>query len=261
MDPRRPIPPPRYQPEISSSPAVARGGESSHGAVRKPPSPPPPAPGLILCRVWGGGIYEADIFYDICDELGILVWQDFPFACGNYPVHSAFLLSIEEEVTANLKRLRHHPCIVIYAGNNEDYAYAESEGLEYEPNDPDPAHWLRTNFPARYIYEKLLPEITRELVPGTYYHPGSPWGGKTSDDSTVGDIHQWNVWHGEQKPYQEYGKLGGRFVSEFGMQSWPGVGTVDGCLLKGRRDEERFVGSRTLEWHNKATGGERRLAT
>lgn len=145
----------------------------------------------VMVRVWGGGVFEAEAFYDACDELGILVWQDFMFACGNYPGHKEFLASVKREAIANVKRLRHHPSIVIWAGNNEDYSYAESE-LDYDPNDNDPHSWLRSDFPARYIYEKILVDVMKELDPGTFYHFGSPYGGKDTRDPTIGDIHQWN---------------------------------------------------------------------
>lgn len=145
-----------------------------------------------MIRVWGGGIYEAKAFYDACDEMGILVWQDFLFACGNYPAHSDFLASVKREAIANVKLLRHHPSIVIWAGNNEDYQYQESEKLDYDPEDKNPQNWLKSSFPARYIYEKLLLDVTKDLIPGTYYHFGSPFGGKDTRDPTVGDIHQWN---------------------------------------------------------------------
>ena len=146
----------------------------------------------IMVRVWGGGIFEEKAFYDACDEMGVLVWQDFLFGCGNYPAHGEFLDLVQREARANVKLMRHHPSIVIWAGNNEDYQYQESENLHYDPKDKDPSNWLKSNFPARYIYEKLLPDVTKELVPGTYYHPGSPFGGKDTTDPTIGDIHQWN---------------------------------------------------------------------
>lgn len=109
----------------------------------------------IMIRIWGGGIWEEDIFYDICDELGVLVWQDFMFGCGNYPAFPDILRSIKEECTANVTRLRHHPSIIIYAGNNEDYQVQESYGLTYDYEDKNPENWLKTDFPARYIYEKV----------------------------------------------------------------------------------------------------------
>jgi beta-mannosidase len=109
----------------------------------------------IMIRIWGGGIWEEDIFYELCDELGVLVWQDFMFGCGNYPAYPEILRSIEAECVANVGRLRHHPSIVIYAGNNEDYQVQESFGLTYDYEDKDPQSWLKTTFPARYIYEKV----------------------------------------------------------------------------------------------------------
>lgn len=146
----------------------------------------------VMIRVWGGGIFEEEAFYDTCDEMGVLVWQDFLFGCGNYPAYPEFLDLVKREATANVKLLRHHPSIVIWAGNNEDYQYQESEHLDYDPHDKDPQSWLKSSFPARYIYEKVLVDVTKELIPGTYYHFGSPWGGVDTRDPTVGDIHQWN---------------------------------------------------------------------
>ncbi|KAL8926932.1 MAG: hypothetical protein Q9172_001593 [Xanthocarpia lactea] len=213
-----------------------------------------------MIRVWGGGIFEEESFYNACDELGILVWQDFLFACGNYPANDEFLDLVKLEATANVKRLRHHPCIVIWAGNNEDYQYRETEDLDYEPHDKDPKHWLKSDFPARYIYEKILVDVTQDLMPNTYYHYGSPFGGKTTRDPSIGDIHQWNVWHGSQEPYQNWDKLVGRFVSEFGMEAFPSINTVDSYLPKGKDDTDRFVQSSTVDFHNKAVGHERRLA-
>ena len=213
-----------------------------------------------MIRVWGGGIFEDEAFYDACDEMGVLVWQDFLFACGNYPAYPEFLALVKREATENVKLLRHHPSIVIYAGNNEDYQYCESEGLKYDPNDPNPESWLKTTFPARYIYEKILLEVTKELVPGTHYHYGSPFGGKNTTDPYVGDIHQWNVWHGTQESYQDFDKLSGRFVAEFGMEAYPSIATIDAYLPKGRSDVDRYPQSSTVEFHNKATGNERRLA-
>jgi beta-mannosidase len=114
----------------------------------------------IMIRIWGGGIWEEDIFYELCDELGVLVWQDFMFGCGNYPAYPEILRSIEAECVANVGRLRHHPSIVIYAGNNEDYQVQESFGLTYNYEDKDPQSWLKTTFPARYIYEKVSSPAT-----------------------------------------------------------------------------------------------------
>ncbi|KAH7313445.1 glycoside hydrolase family 2 protein [Stachybotrys elegans] len=215
----------------------------------------------FMIRVWGGGIYEEEAFYEACDEIGILVWQDFMFGCGNYPCWPELLKSIEREAEANVKRLRHHPCMAIWAGNNEDYALAESINLTYDYENKDADSWLNTDFPARYIYEKILPDVCAKLIPKTYYHPGSPWGaGKPTSDATVGDIHQWNVWHGSQEKYQNFDKLVGRFVSEFGMEAFPSVKTIDAYLPLGKDDPDRYPQSSTVDFHNKADGHERRLA-
>jgi beta-mannosidase len=214
----------------------------------------------FMIRVWGGGIYEEQAFYDACDELGILVWQDFMFGCGNYPAFPEILASIKTEAEENVKRLRHHPSIVIWAGNNEDYQYQEQEGLTYDFQNKDAESWLKTDFPARYIYEKILADTCKELVPDTYYHFGSPWGGKDTTDPTVGDIHQWNVWHGSQEKYQNFDKLVGRFISEFGMEAFPHIKTIDAFLPLGKDDPDRFSQSSTVDFHNKADGHERRVA-
>lgn len=214
----------------------------------------------FMIRVWGGGVYEEQAFYDACDEMGILVWQDFMFGCGNYPAWPELRESIKREAEENVKLLRHHPSIVIWAGNNEDYQYQESENLTYEPENKDAESWLKTDFPARYIYEKILADACAELIPDTYYHYGSPWGGKKTTDPTTGDIHQWNVWHGSQEKYQNFDKLVGRFVSEFGMEAFPSVKTIDAYLPKGKDDPDRYPQSSTVDFHNKADGHERRIA-
>ncbi len=166
-----------------------------------------------MIRVWGGGIYEPDCFYDTCDELGILVWQDFMFGCGQYPAFEELVESVEVEARQAVERLRNHPCMAIFvglisashsgcegmlkiswvlqAGNNEDYTLAESIGL-YVAQDDD-CDFRKTNFPARHLYEKVLPAAVNELS-DIYYHRGSPYGGKDSQDPTVGDIHQWSEW-------------------------------------------------------------------
>jgi beta-mannosidase len=115
------------------------------------------------------------------------------FACGQYPASDPqFLKSIEREAECQLSRLKWHTSIVVYAGNNEDYQLAEAEGLDWVPGDQDSRNWLGGTFPARYVYEKVLPEVVARVVPGVEYHPGSPWGGNGANDTKVGDIHQWN---------------------------------------------------------------------
>lgn len=210
---------------------------------------------MNMIRVWGGGIYEADVFYDLCDELGLLVWQDFMFACGMYPAHPEFLRSVRAEAEVAVRRLRNHPSLAIWVGNNEDYAIAESVGASGPGLD-------EKLFEARVIYESLLPEVCTALDPQRLYWPGSPWGGVNSADPTVGDRHSWEVWHSQMAPYQDYARFQARFVSEFGLQSAPALSTLEGYAP----EEERFPESRTVVHHNKAAApsgepdGHRRLA-
>jgi len=207
------------------------------------------AANMNMLRVWGGGIYEDEAFYDACDELGLLVWQDFMFACGMYPAHPAFLESVEQEARAAVTRLRHRASLAIWCGNNEDYAVAESVGA-YGPGVP------ADRFAAREIYERLLPRICADLDPDRPYWPGSPYspnpaGVTLSSDATVGDRHSWEVWHQQMLPYQRYADVQGRFVSEFGMQAAPSLALLESVLPL----EERFPESRTAQWHNKAGSG------
>ncbi len=208
---------------------------------------------MLMLRVWGGGIYEEDQFYDLCDELGLLVWQDFMFACGIYPALDWFQESVKAEVTATLKRLRHHVSLVLWCGNNEDYMIANSLGAYDSTLEGD---FSQTKFPARQIYEHLLPEICADLDPSRPYWPGSPYGGPDSSSQTIGDRHTWDVWHGQMLDYHEYPRFEGRFVSEFGMQAMPKLATVEAFAPA----SERYPGSRTFDFHNKATDGFRRLA-
>jgi beta-mannosidase len=208
---------------------------------------------MTMLRVWGGGIYEDDAFYDGCDELGLLVWQDFMFACGIYPAHEAFLDSVRTEAEANVRRLRHHPSLAVWCGNNEDYQNAVSAGV-YDINFN--GDHRTTKFPGRHIYERLLPEICAALDPLRPYWRASPYGGPDANSRIEGDRHTWDVWHGAVAPYQDYPNYSGRFVSEFGMLSFPALKTVESFTPP----DERYAQSRTIEHHNKASGGARRVA-
>ncbi|QPG76551.1 hypothetical protein FOA43_003941 [Brettanomyces nanus] len=209
-----------------------------------------------MIRVWGGGYYEEDIFYSECDRLGIMVWQDFMFACGIYPTYPEFIANVCTEVEVALHRLRNHCCLALLAGNNEDYCVAESFNLEWNREDKS-GDYSKTNFSARTTYEVTLPKICEKLQPDVPYHPGSPWGGNGTSDKTVGDIHQWNVWHGSQEKYQNWYKLGGRFVSEFGMEALPSLKSYRDCITD---SSELYPQSEYVDFHNKAEGFERRLA-
>ncbi|VUC21450.1 unnamed protein product [Clonostachys rosea] len=214
----------------------------------------------VMVRVWGGGIYEDDSFYDACDEFGVLVWQDFLFACGSYPAWDSLRESVDKEARQNLKRIRHHPSIVLYCGNNEDYQTQEYYKLDYEWDNKDPESWLKGTFPARYYYEHLLPKAVAEESPGVVYWPSSPFSskGREANDKKAGDIHQWNFWHGYQEKYQCFDKNGGRFVSEFGLEAFPQLSTIESVITN---PAERYPSSRTMDFHNKAHGHERRIAT
>ncbi|ODV70556.1 beta-mannosidase precursor [Hyphopichia burtonii NRRL Y-1933] len=209
-----------------------------------------------MIRVWGGGYYETDIFYDECDRLGLLVWQDFMFACGQYPGFPEFIETCKPEFDHQIKRLRNHACMAVYAGNNEDYQVAENFGLHWDQNDHS-GDYSKTDFPARTIYEKVIPDALKSLNPQVPYHPGSPWGGSHTTDPTIGDIHQWNVWHGTQEKYQDWYKLGGRFISEFGMEALPNRKTYEDCITD---KTELYPQSESIDHHNKSDGFERRLA-
>ncbi|CAE6472356.1 unnamed protein product [Rhizoctonia solani] len=202
-----------------------------------------------MVRIWGGGIYEPDCFYDTCDELGLLVWQDFQFACGQYPAHEEFVASVEAEAEANVRRLRGHPSMALWCGNNEDYQQVFQWGL--------------STLPAVVIYEKVLPNVIDRLMGNAVpYHRGSPYGSvKEWDtaDPNIGDIHQWDVWPGKSAPYQDWDIMGGRFVSEFGLPSLPDIRTID-YFLQDTDPSQRRVQSKAMQQHNKAGAHERRLA-
>lgn len=231
----------------------------------------------VMIRVWGGGIYEDDALLDACDELGVLVWHDFQFACASYPTYASYMKTLEVEVRQQVQRLRWHPSVIAWAGNNEDYQVQERYKLDYNFDNKDPESWLKSSFPARYIYEHFLPELIKQEDPFMIYHPSSPWGdGKPTADPTVGDIHQWNrkfahpnililtstnkalVWHGAVNKYQELSLLGGRFVSEFGMEAYPHLSTVERMTT---HPSQLYPGSMTLDFHNKGIFNERRMTT
>lgn len=191
---------------------------------------------MTMLRVWGGGIYEDAAFYDLCDELGILVWQDFLFACGLYPGHDDFANSVAQEATAAIRRLRHHPSLVIWAGNNEDYSIAGSVrayGGPQEPIPPPGASSLKQPlFDGRRLYEEVLAHACAQNDCTRPYWPGSPYSRGAVDPNSPleGDRHIWEIWHFPMLDYQEYGRVAGRFASEFGMQATPDLPTLQRAL-------------------------------
>ncbi len=202
------------------------------------------AANMNMLRVWGGGIYEDPAFYDICDELGICVWQDFMFACATYPAFDeTFMVSVEQEARDNIRRLRHHPCLALWCGNNEI-----EQGLVGDRG------WDNGQMPwEEYakLFDRLLPDLVDELDPQRSYWPGSPHssGGDRSDfnNPACGDAHLWSVWHGKE-PFEWYRTCEHRFNSEFGFQSFPEPKTVYGYT----EPRDRNVTSWVMEHHQRS---------
>ncbi len=175
---------------------------------------------MNIIRVWGGGIYEDDAFYKYCDQMGILVWQDFMFACQTYEVDSAFLATIRQEAIDNVTRLRNHPCLAVYAGNNEEqdvwFGWGGKQKYFAERGQEERVWQMQ-----RSIFYETLPEVVREYGGGISYRPSSPWAfDDTPSDGVNGDDHYWGVWHGGQ-PFDAYFDHHVRFQTEFGFQSFP----------------------------------------
>ncbi|KAJ8089496.1 hypothetical protein PM082_014751 [Marasmius tenuissimus] len=209
--------------------------------------------GQNMIRVWGGGVYEDDAMMDACDEFGLLCWHDFQFACGVYPgaQFPEFVESVKREAEDNVKRLRHHPCMALWCGNNEDYQMVLQWG-----DVP--------TLPATLLYEDVLPSVVDALTePPIPYHRGSPYGGKGWDtaDPTMGDVHQWNIWGGKELPWQNYDVLGGRFVSEFGMPALPSMKTIEYYFQSEEFPERNWhPQSKLVAQHTRAGAFERRFA-
>lgn len=208
-------------------------------------------------RVWGGGYYPDDAFYDICDELGLMVWQDLMYACAFYDLTPDFERSIRVETHQNVARLRHHASLALICGNNEmemfmagaNSALINHRTWEFVPTYP---HHI-TDYVK--MFEYILPAIVKETAPQTYWWPASPSSGGNFDapnDENRGDNHYWDVWHGE-KPFTEYRKFFFRYASEFGFQSFPCLKSVKQFTLP----DDRNIFSRVMERHqrNQAANG------
>jgi beta-mannosidase len=193
-----------------------------------------------VIRVWGGGYYPDDFFFDICDELGLVVWQDFMFACAVYNLTDDFDKNIRAELADNIKRIRHHPSLGLWCGNNEMEMFV------------DKGQWVsRAKQKADYIkmYEYIFPQVLKEHDPEAFYWPASPSSGGSFDepnDPNRGDVHYWDVWHGN-KPFSDYRNHYFRYVSEFGFQSFPSLKTVESFTLP----EDRNVFSYIMEKHQR----------
>ena len=175
---------------------------------------------MNIIRVWGGGIYEDDAFYHYCDQMGILVWQDFMFACSTYEVDSAFLATIRQEAIDNVRRLRNHACIAVYTGNNEAQDVWFGWGGKKRYFD-EMGEGERVWKMQHQIFYEVLPEVVRQYGGGTAYRPSCPWAFEnTPSDGVNGDDHYWGVWHGGD-PIESYFDHHVRFESEYGFQSFP----------------------------------------
>lgn len=194
-------------------------------------------------RVWGGGYYPDDTFFDVCDELGLIVWQDFMFACACYRLTEAFEESIRREITENIRRIRHHACLGLWCGNNEMEMF-QIKGT-YGADCKTRSDYIR-------MFEHIIPEILRKEDPDTFYWPASPSSGGCFDEPNSpdrGDVHYWEVWHGG-KPFAEYRKFFFRYASEFGFQAFPSMKTIESFTLP----EERNIFSRVMEMHQRNEG-------
>lgn len=204
------------------------------------------AANMNCLRVWGGGIYERDDFYDLCDEMGLCLWQDFMFACSAYPAHDKdFLANVRVEAVQNVRRLRHHASIILWCGNNE---LEQIEGLVGEQPGAMSWHHYET------LFEDILGSVVAELDPSRPYLPSSehsPVGDRSkSGDPRWGDAHLWRVWHGRE-PFEWYRTSYHRFCSEFGFQSLPHPETVASYTNPGERNLTSYI----MERHQRSPIG------
>lgn len=193
-----------------------------------------------MLRVWGGGLYESEAFYEACDRSGILVWQDFPFACGEVPEHPDFIKLVRAEAHKALVRLRRHPSLALWCGNNENQMGRHAGWYEGRES----ARW------GERFYEVELKGLCADLDPERPYWPGSPYGGGDPNGPDQGDRHHWAVW-AQFADYESYRDEHGRFISEFGFASLPGRSLLKAAIPAG----ERWLQSRTMQAHDKVERG------
>ncbi len=206
-----------------------------------------------MLRVWGGGLYEDEYFYDLCDRYGILVWQDFMFACAGYPLHEeAFLATVKVEVEQAVRRLRQHACLALWCGNNE----MEGGWTQWGWNKPENADLKAAD--RRFFYH-ILPQWVKANDPDSNYWPSSPSSNmphEATESDAVGDTHVWEVWHG-LKPFSYYRERVSRFVSEFGFQSLPALATIATYA----EPSEWNMTSYLMEHHQRHTNGNGKIIT
>ena len=198
--------------------------------------------GFTMLRIWGGGFYESEDFYRLCDQMGILVWQDFPYGCSYYPDTGEYADLARVEATAAVKRIRNHASLALWCGNNENHTMFES-------------NWTGTRPPrllGEHLYHDILPAVVAAEDPQTPYWPGSPYGGPAGDSNSAdfGDCHNWDVWHG-RGDWVHYVENDSRFCSEFGFASSCGLAAWDECLAP----QDRHPHSPVVRWHDKTRKG------
>lgn len=203
---------------------------------------------MNMIRVWGGGIYENDVFYELCDRYGILVWQDFMFACSMFPAEGKWLESVRQEAIDNVRRLRNHACIALWCGNNEclDAWFNWGWKKAYDCQNPAYSALIWNQFKEQYF--TTLPAVVAEHHPGVCYRKSSPYADdQGTRNHTVGDMHYWEVWQG-LKPLSAFAHERSRFFSEYGFQSFPEFESV-------RRyaplPQDWQVSSETMMWHQR----------
>ena len=207
---------------------------------------------MNMLRVWGGGQYESDDFYDLCDEKGLLLWHDFMFSCALYPATPKFLENVRQEARHQVKRLRDHACLALWCGNNEDVGALNWFEESRKNRDRYLVDYDRLN-------EGVLGQTVDECDPTRTFWPSSPCGGR-GDYSDCwhadnrGDMHYWSVWH-EGKSLDAYHTVTPRFCSEFGYQSFPSLDTIRQYAPKSQFN----VTAPIMEWHQRNVGGNSRI--
>lgn len=196
--------------------------------------------GMNMLRVWGGGLYESEHFYSLCDEQGILVWQDFPHACAYYPDVDEYAAAAKVEATQAIRRLRMHPSLVLWCGNNENDELYVNQWI-----NPVPSRFL-----GEHLYHDVYPKAIEAEDPGRAYWPGSPYGGDNPSSPDFGDRHNWDVWHG-RGDWKFYTEDKSRFCSEFGFASSCGLSAWNDVL----DEEDRSPYSTVVRWHDKTRKG------
>jgi beta-mannosidase len=206
---------------------------------------------MNMVRVWGGGIYEKKTFYDLCDKMGLLVWQDFMFACSMYPGNKAFLENVEQEAIDNIKRLRNHPSIVMWCGNNECLSAWKRWGWRENVIEEQGQAIADTLWQAYVdVYHKILPEMVKEHDNRFYWSSSPSVSMGVPEETYAGDIHYWGVWWGKE-PFETYETVMPRFMSEFGFQSFPEFSTVKKYTVPGDHD----IYSEVMKSHQRSSIG------